>query len=390
MSTLLHWYDTIVFYLAALNLAMVIVCAALLSWTGRMIKFLRDLPVPAGPLPKVSIIVPARNEERNIAEALTSLLNLEYPDYELMVVNDRSTDGTGAILDKLAAGQPRLKVVHIEQLPSGWIGKNHAMHFAAEKAAGELLLFTDADIVYQPTALARAVGYFREQQLDHLAIGPEARMRTWLLESFIVMFCMMFYLYTRPWSIRNPKSTAHIGIGAFNMIRSDVYRATGGFAALAMRPDDDLKLGKLVKKNGYRQDLLAGNDMLRFEWYASVREIAVGFEKNSLAAVDYSVPFVILFTTSMMVFNVWPYLAVFLTWGLTWWLYVAVCLSLWGLAWGTARSVGTRWHTALGFPLVVALLVYITWRSVLLTYWRGGIRWRETHYPLAALRANKV
>jgi hypothetical protein len=252
------------------------------------------------------------------------------------------------------------------------------------------LLFTDADIVYEPTALSRAVGYFQEQQLDHLAIGPETHMRTWLLQSFVVMFCVMFYLYTRPWAIRNPKSSAHIGIGAFNLVRADVYRTTGGFQTLAMRPDDDLKLGKLVKKNGYRQDLLAGNDMISVEWYASVREIAVGFEKNSLAAVEYNLPFVIFFTTSMLALNVWPYLAVFLTWGATRWLYLAICLSLWGMALGAARSIGVRWHTALGFPLVVALLVWITWRSVLLTYWRGGIRWRETHYSLAELRANRV
>ncbi|MEX2026942.1 MAG: glycosyltransferase [Pirellulaceae bacterium] len=390
MATVWLWYDTLLFYLALFNLAMVFVCAALLAWTGRMIKFLRDLPVSSGPLPKVSIIVPARNEERNIAEALTSLLNLDYPDYELLVVNDRSTDGTGAILDRLAARQPRLKVVHLSELPSGWLGKNHAMHHAAQRASGELLLFTDADVVYEPTALSRAVGYFHERELDHLAIGPQTHMRTWLLQSFVVMFCMMLYLYTRPWAIRNPKSSAHIGIGAFNLVRADVYQATGGFQTLAMRPDDDLKLGKLVKKNGYRQDLLAGNDMISVEWYSSLWEIAVGFEKNSLAAVDYSLPFVILFTSSMLAFNVWPYAAVFLTGGATWWLYAAVCLSLWGLALGTARSVGFRWHTALGFPLVVALLVWITWRSVLLTYWRGGIRWRDTHYPLAELKANRV
>ena len=386
----LNLYNSILFYLALLNLGLIVVCAGLLSWTGRMIQFLRDLPLPRGPLPKVSIIVPARNEERNIAEALTSLLHLEYPDYELLVVNDRSTDRTGAILDELAAGQPRLKVIHITELPGGWLGKNHAMHFAAQQAGGELLLFTDADVVYEPTALSRAVGYFQQRQLDHLAIGPDTHMNGWLLESFVVMFVMMLYLYTRPWGIRNPKSSAHIGIGAFNLVRAEVYRAIGGFEAIALRPDDDLKLGKLVKLRGYRQDLLAGNDMISVEWYASLRDLVVGLEKNTLAAVDYSLPFVVLYTTSMLVFNVWPYFAVFLTWGATQWLYAAVCFSLWGLAYGMARNIGLRWHTALGFPLVVALLIFITWRSVLLTYWRNGIRWRETHYALAELRGNRV
>ena len=390
MAALWHRFDTLFFYLALLNLALVFVCTALLAWTARTIRFLRDLPAPRETLPRVSIIVPARNEERNIAEALTSLLHLDYPDYELLVVNDRSTDGTGPILQRLAAEHPRLKVVPVTELPAGWLGKNHAMHHAAKQATGELLLFTDADVVFEPTALSRAVGYFRDQHLDHLAIGPQTNMPSWLLQAFVVMFCVMFYLYTRSWAIRNPNSSAHIGIGAFNLVRADVYRSIGGFAALAMRPDDDLKLGKLVKKNGFRQDLLAGKGLISVEWYASVRELMVGLEKNSLAAVDYSLPFVVLFTTSMLVFNVWPFLAVALTWGITRWLYVAVALGLWGMALGAARGIGFRWHTALGFPLCVALLVYITWRSTLLTYWQGGIRWRDTHYPLAELMANRV
>ena len=393
MSRSLHFavlYDTTLFYLALLNLVVVFVCTALLAYTGRLIRFLRDLPVPGGPLPKVSIIVPARNEERNIAEALKSLLALDYPDYELMVVNDRSTDRTGAILDELAVKHPRLNVVHLSELPPGWLGKNHAMHYGAQRAGGDLLLFTDADIVYEPTALSRAVGYFEQHQLAHLAIGPQTHMRGWLLQSFVVMFCVMLYLYTRPWSIRNPKSSAHIGIGAFNLVRTDVFRAVGGFEPIKMRPDDDLKLGKLIKKGGYRQDLLAGNEMISVEWYASLREVSVGFEKNSLAGVDYSLPLVVFFTSSMLLLNIWPYLAVFFTWGATRWMYIAVCFSLWGMAMGTARAIGNRWHTALGFPLAVAMLVYITWRSVLLTYWRGGIRWRETHYSLAELRANRV
>jgi cellulose synthase/poly-beta-1,6-N-acetylglucosamine synthase-like glycosyltransferase len=383
-------YNEALFWLAGANLLLIAVCYGLLAWSGRLVRHLRDLPVPSGKLPKVSIIVPARNEERNIREALRSLLALDYPDYELLVVNDRSTDRTGQILDEMAAQAPRLKVLHVGDLPAGWLGKNHAMHFAAQQARGELLLFTDADIVFEPTALARAVGYFEQQRLDHLAIGPETRMPSWLLSSFVVLFCILFYLYIRVWGIRNPKSTAHVGIGAFNLVRAEVFRRLGGFQPIAMRPDDDLKLGKLVKAGGCRQDLLAGAGMLSVEWYSSVRELAVGFEKNAFAAVDYNLPFVVLYTSSILVFNVWPFAAVFLTWGPTRWLYLACVLALWSMAWGCAREIRQPWHTALGFPVSALLLVLISWRSVLLTYWRGGIRWRDTHYSLAELRANRV
>lgn len=383
-------YNDALFWLAGANLLLIAVCYGLLVWSGRQVRHLRDLPVPSGQLPKVSIIVPARNEERNIRQALSSLLAIDYPDYELLVVNDRSTDRTGPILDEMAAQAPRLKVLHVTELPQGWLGKNHAMHLAAQRAGGELLLFTDADVVFEPTALARAVGYFEQQRLDHLTIGPETRMPSWLLSSFVVLFCILFYLYIRAWGIRNPKSTAHVGIGAFNLVRADVFRRLGGFQPIAMRPDDDLKLGKLVKSGGCRQDLLAGAGMLSVEWYASVRELAVGFEKNAFAAVDYNLPFVVLYTSSILLFNVWPFAAVFLTWGPTRWLYFACALALWSMAWGCARGIGQPWHTALGFPVSALLLVLISWRSVLLTYWRGGIRWRDTRYSLAELRANRV
>lgn len=356
----------------------------------RSIRALRDLPPLAGPLPRVSIVIPARNEERNLEEALHSILALDYDDLEIDVVDDRSTDRTGEILDRLAAADPRLRIVHVRELPPGWLGKNHALWLGAEKATGEFLLFTDADVMMAPSTLRRAVGAMVADRLDHLTATPEIDRPSALFEMFIGAFSLFFTLFTKPWRVKDPESPSHVGIGAFNLVRASAYRAAGGHRAIAMRPDDDLKLGKLLKKNGFRQEFVFGLGMLRVEWYASVRELVQGLMKNAFAGVDYRVWVVAASTVAQLLTLIWPFLALFLTAGATRWLNLATVLVLLTLCWINAPLAGVRrWH-GLGFPLATLLFLYILWRATLRTLWRDGIDWRGTHYSLAELKANKV
>ena len=199
-------------------------------------------------------------------------MQLDYPELEITLVNDRSTDRTGEILDRLAGEFPQLNVVHLSELPGGWLGKNHALQLGASRSRGEWLLFTDADIVFDPSTLRRAITYVNAHQVDHLAATPDCHMPTWLLTCFAVTFAMYFSLFVRIWAVRNPRSTAHIGIGAFNLVRASVYQAVGGHETIRMRPDDDLKLGKIIKLAGYRQDVVNGTGLIGVEWYASVAE----------------------------------------------------------------------------------------------------------------------
>ena len=140
---------------------------------NRSVEALRDMPhVPDPFSQKVSVVVAARNEQRNIGSALQSLLDLEYPNYELIVVDGRSEDATGEILDAIAASTPHLNVIHIDNLPDGWLGKNHALWVGSQQAVGNYLLFTDADIVMEPTVVTRAMAYLERNNLDHLAVIP--------------------------------------------------------------------------------------------------------------------------------------------------------------------------------------------------------------------------
>jgi glycosyltransferase involved in cell wall biosynthesis len=385
------WVGPFLFWLAVVNLLVAVIGAGLIFASGMLVRRLRDMPIPElADWPSVSLIAPARNEARNIERAVRSLMTLDYPNLEITLVNDRSTDGTGAILDRLAAEFPRLNVVHVAELPAGWLGKNHALQLGADRSRSEWLLFTDADIIFEPTTLRRAIGYCLAGDIDHLAATPDAHMPSWLLTSFVVTFSIFFSIFVRIWAIRNPRSTAHVGIGAFNLVRAATYRAIGGHHPIRMRPDDDLKLGKIIKRAGHRQDVVHGTGLIAVEWYGSLAELLSGLEKNTFSTVNYNPWLNALTSVPPLVFNVWPFVAVFVVPGPARWIYLAVCLVLWSMSLATAQAMRAPVSAGLGFPLGVLLLVYIQWRSMLLNYYHGGIRWRDTHYSLDELRANKV
>lgn len=355
----------------------------------RRLRSLKNVtPAPAGP--RLSIIAAARNEARWIEAAVTSLLRLDYPALEIIIVDDRSTDETGAILDRLACQHPRLKVKHISELPEGWLGKNHALWVGAAEASGTLLLFTDADVLFEPTTLRRAVALMEQAGLDHLTAIPDARVPGLALKGFVAAFGVFFTLYSRPWKARDPHSRHHIGVGAFNLIRADTYLAIGTHRAIAMRPDDDMKLGKLVKKRGFRQDVVYGGDFIVVEWYASLGELVDGLMKNAFAGANYSLLAVAASTTALVLVCVWPFVALFVTRGVTQALYGVGVVLIVLIFWTSARYGGARLGYVLAFPAAALLFAYIIWRAALLAVIRGSVTWRGTAYPLAQMRANRV
>jgi hypothetical protein len=157
-----------------------------------------------------------------------------------------------------------------------------------------------------------------------------------------------------------------------------------------MRPDDDLKLGKLVKKHGLTQDVLVGADLVYVPWYSSLREVLSGLEKNAFAGVDYSIPTIVISSALILLLHAFPFVAVFITRGWTQVLFAAVVVSLLTISVYVADGARLRKSAALGFPIAVVLFAFIQWRTMLLNLLQGGIRWRDTFYPLAELKANKV
>jgi glycosyltransferase involved in cell wall biosynthesis len=381
---------TILFWIALITLLLYLLAALDLIIGNRMIRSLHDVsPLYAARL-RVSIIVPARNEQRNIREALQSLLELDYPDYELIVVNDRSMDDTGPILEEMVSSALRLRVIHVDVLPQGWLGKNHALWIGSQIATGDLLLFTDADVIMERTVLSRAVAYLEQEKLDHLAATPSMHMPTTFLSMFGTSFIIFFSLFARPWKARDAKSGCHIGIGAFNLIRSDVYSKVGGHETIRLRPDDDIKLGKIVKKGGFRQDAVYAPDFLAVEWYSTLAEVIKGLEKNAFSGADYSVPMVLSGALFHIVCSIWPFMALFMTDGAVRWLYIATVGLIMLAFTDTARFHRSKGWYVLGYPVTTALFVFILLRTMFLNLLQGGIYWRGTFYSLKELKANKV
>jgi glycosyltransferase involved in cell wall biosynthesis len=239
--------------------------------------------------PSLSVIVPARNEENAIKESVETMLAQSYPgELEVIVIDDRSTDGTGRILDSLQSAYPdRLKFIRVKDLPEGWLGKNHALYLGAKSAQGEWLLFTDADVCFSPNCFEYAMNYASSKGLHHLTLPPEILSRSLLLRAFVAAFTMIFTVAQRPWRARDPRSGKAVGVGSFNLLSRDVYERIGTHRAIAMRPDDDMKLAKLVKKHGFKQDVAYGSGLVSVEWHESLKGAVHGLGKSMFPGMDY-------------------------------------------------------------------------------------------------------
>ncbi len=377
--------------LALTILTIHLLMAVELIYCARHIINLQQItPLAPQQLPSLSIIVAARNEDEQIEAALTSLLHIEYPKLELIVINDRSSDDTGHIVARMATSYPQLKMLTIDHLPDGWLGKNHALWQGSQIATGQLLLFTDADIFMAPATLQKAVSLLERQKIDHLAVSPGLKMPGRLLTLLAACFGFFFGLYTRPWRVADPRNRCHIGIGAFNLVRASAYRQIDGHRRIRLRPDDDLKLGKIVKDAGYRQQFAYGHELISVQWYGSIWKMVVGLEKNLFAGSDYRIGATLGGLVTTLTLFVYPYIVLTFTRGIPWLLSLATVLIISLLLMDSARRFNTTYWQLIGFPVAVILLCAISLRTMILNLWQGGIYWRGTFYSLAELRKNRV
>jgi hypothetical protein len=363
------------------------------AWYGIVFpRFIRTVePLTGDDLPPLSIIVPARDEAAAIEEALQRMLSLDYPDYELIAVNDRSTDGTGAIMDRVAqqVGN-RLRVVHVEQLPEGWLGKNHAMSIGVSQARGEFILLTDGDVMFDPLTLRRAMAAVRAGQLDHLVLLPKTVTSTYFETALMNLFCLMLMASTRFPLVRwKWFKDAYLGVGAFNLLRRSAFDQIGGFRSLQLEVADDLMLGRLVKHNGLNQDVYGGQGSVSVRWQSGgVWSIVRGLEKNAFSGTGYSVTQTIGAVTVLCLLFVAPVIAA----ACGYWTWPVGILTLGSLilSVGTAWTVGFPATVGIFYPWAMVVFAFIMLRSMVLTLRQGGIRWRDTFYSLESLRAGRA
>jgi chlorobactene glucosyltransferase len=335
-----------------------------------------------GSWPRVSILLPARDEARNIAACARSLLSQDYPDFEVLALDDDSADGTGDLLRELAAQDNRLHVLQGRPLPDGWLGKHWACHQLAQSAQGALWLFTDADTVQHPRALRDAVAALQTENADLITALPRQEMRSWG-ERWIVsilpwsIFC--FYPLALAERLRWPPLV--MAVGQFMLFRREAYQRIGGHEAVRTHVADDIALAQRLVARGGRWRLLDATERVSCRMYRNFEQAYQGFSKNMFAAFGYNAAaFVaiwfwlgLVFLAPPLLLALWPLRmiaspALPLT-------AIGMALGLWGLCvWRLRLPI----RLLVAYPLSVALAVLIAARSLILMLtskatWKGRL-----------------
>jgi len=378
-----------IFILALLALLMTLWTAIEITIGIRKMRLLADVP-PLTPAkqPKVSIVVAACNEEKSIERAARSLLNQEYANFEVVIVNDRSTDGTGRILEKLRKEFPRLLVHQIDKLPPGWLGKTNALHQGAKLASGEYLLFTDADVVMEKTTLSRAAFLVKKNALDHLSLFFKNTTSGALLNALIIDASGGLLFLFKPWKAKDPKSKKFVGVGAFNLVKKSAYESIGGHGAVRMHPIDDIMLGKNLKRSGFRQDCLLGNEFVTVRWYESAGAMIQGLMKNVFALYNFKVSYVLASILVIVLGSVAP----------LWFLifagpksqavsFLAIAARFYSFSQG-AKAMDAPAGLMFWSLITPYINMYIILKATFTTLKNKGITWRGTFYPLTQHRKN--
>lgn len=376
-------------------LAIVIAAFCALWWAQAAVIFrnlsqIADLarteaPEP-GRWPSVSVVIPARDEATDIAGSLETRLSDGYPGaLELVVVDDRSTDATPAIIAEYAARDPRVKPVRIDELPGGWLGKVHALSRGAEMASGEWLLFSDADVHVAPGMLARAVAHCEAGGFDLLALIPEFRSRSGIVDVLWAVFVRVMAMSASPDAVRNPRSRVAVGSGGYTLVRRSAYDATPGFEHLRLETADDMALGSMVKQAGAHCEYMNGRGAASVSIYNSVAAFYRGVEKNgsSLGSAPFVAVLVVFACFACLEYSPLIALGVGLGAGIGWlaWLGAATTvLATAATVTAMHRNTGMVWPGLL-WPIGWALVATGVLRSAWLFHRRGGAMWRGTFYP---------
>jgi hypothetical protein len=358
-------------------------------------RALRTVPAlcaiaPPGPRrwPRLSLVITARNEAATLEPAVRSRLHDDYPELEVVLVDDRSDDGTAEIVDRLAAADPRVKPVHLRELPLGWLGKLHAMQRGLELATGEWILFSDADTHLAPGTLRRVLALCEQERLDHVAVIPRFWRSTWLVEAVLSVFVRLLVLGGRLWAVPDPRSSAAVGSGLFNLVRRSALDRSPGLEHLRLEVADDVALAQMLKLSGARTRVVNAAEHVSLQHYTSLRETAHGLEKNACALMGFRLPWLLLFISALLWLELGPFLALLAGPAPSVrFLGAAALLAGAGTHLALARWARVRPGPALLFPVGAVLLAAMVVRSGLLGWWRGGVRWRDTFYPLELLRA---
>lgn len=337
--------------------------------------------------PTLNIVIPACNEGDGIEAAIKSLLLQDYPNLKIILVNDRSDDNTGEIIEQLAADE-RVVAVHIKELPDDWLGKVHALSVAYEYVDSEWVLFTDADIHFEAGALKKSVAYAIKKEVDHLALMPSVIANNYWLEVIIRSFGLMFMFSMKVHQLEKPDTQAIIGVGAFNLVKKSTLDKSKGIKWLRMEVADDVGMGLLIKRAGGKSAFALAQKLLSIDWYPSVSSMFQGLEKNLFGAGShYQVIRLLIMVSILWLFVFAPFVAFVLPTP-QWLTIFALVTLLWlPVMMFTGKTSDTGHYSSVLFiPVGQFLFTLMMLHSGLMCKLRGGITWRGTLYSTSRLK----
>jgi len=341
------------------------------------------LPVLGDEQPRVSVVVPARNEAAKIEECLLSLLAQDYPKIEICAVDDRSTDATGSIMNQLQRDfSGKLDMIHINVLPPGWLGKTHAMWKGAAATESDWILFTDGDIIFRPDALRRAITYAEVTRCDHLVLFPTLIMHSIGEKMMLGFFGLASSFLLRSWKVHDPRARDYVGAGAFNLIRRSVYENLGTYQALRMEVIDDLKLGQAVKEHGFKQDCVRGPGLIELRWAEGAFGVVRNLQKNMFSLLSFSWPLALLASIGALIYHIGPWIGILLAPGISKLGFAVALFSIFLLYARVSRAFHVAPLYVFTHPIAALMFVYTLLNSAVSSVIHGGVLWRGTIYSL--------
>ena len=370
-------------------LQLILIVSVIISLTLNIVYLVRLQPLvkPISNPPRLSICVPARNEERGVEACLHSLLNQNYPNFEVIAIDDNSTDRTGDIMRNLAQENSRLKVLKAADLPEGWLGKPFALHQAFKVTQGEYLLFTDADPVFKPTALNTAVHVMRERDLDVLTLMPKAEFGSfWERAVQPVIFGFIASL-TRFKNVNDPDHRSAMGFGAFLMFRRSAYEKIGGHEAGKSDVLEDVLIAKRAKRAGLKLFVADAKQLFSIRMYFGLKEIWFGWEKNMFLAMKKSVLKATYNVAVVLGFVFTPYIILAINiFEQIGWLWIGMALVgvvlVSAAAYKTCDEMELNRNNAVLFPMGALVMAAIMANSMFHTLVRKKTKWRGRVYSV--------
>ena len=334
------------------------------------------------PPPKISVLIPARNEELRLRPCLSTLSDSDYPILEILVLNDHSSDGTAHLVEQRAKGDPRIRLLSGQDLPEGWVGKPWACHQLAQEAKGEYLLFVDADTRFSDATIAHAVNLAHEKKADLISLWPYLETHSWS-EHLVIPFVHLFILFYLPHWVRGPLRCFGAANGQFVLFRREAYDKIKGHESVRNHLVEDIALARNMRQAGHKVMNLDGTNpghsiaLVRCRMYTRFSELWEGFTKNLYPSFEGNVPAFLFFQLMQAVVFLTPFILLFTPYrGPMVWTEIAIIYALrLSLAHRFRQSyVGTLLHP-LGQLLVISIAIN-SWLQAI----RGRLPWKGRHY----------